>query len=585
MKLQFEVDGGKSYCVTVTDCNSLVIRDMIAVIRPNTDIDNNQLITIPIPAAYSDALPDYITHLTTVDNAAADSNVTTDATTITATATTNTISTVSLLRRNFELADWLDDLVYFNSLLKQLFDNWSVLSEFFNEALASTLRYRILLACPRDLLPQQFVSDPYFMAEWLAAGYRTVKINNCDIYHINKTLRLPYHETAIINCCTKPVVDDGDLKLAQVGVRHRYIGRMYIVLYYSAAEEQPSQQPQQPQQPQIKAQLSVNIADNHLGQQLTDMLIARMIITLSRAHGYRSCPSRLAFNQTSNQQPMVDVSNQLASLLSSTYTGVDASGTIASSDSSDVVDEWVNHSDPADDVRLSGYLEPSSNFWDSVIYNDDLLPNNCSNGIQEIYKTQLCYPNNPAITNHGCWYSWYPNGQLHSVHHFNYGQRCGRWLGYRNIDQKDSYQRSAGLTTSNQSSTNQPSINHLLYDIAFNQQGRRDGTWCWYYEDGKQAAACYHYRDGLRVGDWQTFNKDGELTVCHRYNQLGQSQHIDPYTSTNTSTSTSTSTNINPYTSTITSSNVSIYLLPVVVTVVVGLINSYDWLLQWFTRS
>jgi len=88
----------------------------------------------------------------------------------------------------FKLANYLQDDVYFEYVLTQMFDNWSDMSYIINgDNISSQLRYDIVLHIPYDWLPKSYLDDDIFVAQWLELNQnKNVIIDGNKIYHINE---------------------------------------------------------------------------------------------------------------------------------------------------------------------------------------------------------------------------------------------------------------------------------------------------------------------------------------------------------------------------------------------------------------
>ena len=78
------------------------------------------------------------------------------------------ITTASKLAACFDMESYFEDDAYFQYLLRQMFDYWSSFgSEFLYGNLSPDIRRSVLLWCPYDFVPIEYIDNPTFFREWL----------------------------------------------------------------------------------------------------------------------------------------------------------------------------------------------------------------------------------------------------------------------------------------------------------------------------------------------------------------------------------------------------------------------------------
>ena len=91
------------------------------------------------------------------------------------------------LVRAFELADFMEDDVYFEWLIKQLFDGWNILSaDFYEATIESLVVDRIMLRVPYNFLSPAYKQNRNFIIEWVESNRgKVVTLNFTERYYLN----------------------------------------------------------------------------------------------------------------------------------------------------------------------------------------------------------------------------------------------------------------------------------------------------------------------------------------------------------------------------------------------------------------
>jgi antitoxin component YwqK of YwqJK toxin-antitoxin module len=107
-----------------------------------------------------------------------------------------TIKSKKLLKSCFLTSIYFDDDIYFEFVLGQLFDHWSILSTVVYNELNYDLQWLIFLRCPISMLPKSFTDDTGFMEKWTQNNQNTtVIVNRNEKYYTNMTSVNSFGET------------------------------------------------------------------------------------------------------------------------------------------------------------------------------------------------------------------------------------------------------------------------------------------------------------------------------------------------------------------------------------------------------
>jgi len=159
-----------------SDITSKLIKDLLVDINnsncANRDVDP---IVIPIPDVYQFAFDNYIS-IVIGDNKL------------------SPIGDINLLIQCLTLSNYLEDDIYFDYCLEQLFGNWTKFRHIiYNDMINYDLKYKILSYCPYDFLPQQFRDNTTFINAWLERNQDVVigidqlstNVHDSKVYYIN----------------------------------------------------------------------------------------------------------------------------------------------------------------------------------------------------------------------------------------------------------------------------------------------------------------------------------------------------------------------------------------------------------------
>ena len=128
----------------------------------------------------------------------------------------NPITNKNYLRDCLYMYNYFADPNYFSYLLKQLFDNWSYMFTIVYTDVPLELQREILLFCPYDFLPRQYIEDRGFFKQWNELNKNVViEVNGNEQYYVNiETI----HKDGVKEVVNSHTVNDHGIGLMLVAV-------------------------------------------------------------------------------------------------------------------------------------------------------------------------------------------------------------------------------------------------------------------------------------------------------------------------------------------------------------------------------
>ena len=111
------------------------------------------------------------------------------------------LTSKAYLRDCFYMYTYFIDPNYFSYLLKQLFNSWSYMFTIVYTDVPVELQREILLFCPYDFLPTQYIQDDKFIKQWTKNNKNVIVTVNNDVdYHVNfETVSYDEGEKNVVN--------------------------------------------------------------------------------------------------------------------------------------------------------------------------------------------------------------------------------------------------------------------------------------------------------------------------------------------------------------------------------------------------
>ena len=545
-------------------CKSSLIHNLVEGLQTSTS--SEAIVQIPLPDRFATVITVYTDYLQQISSSSTTSVDTVSP--LASSLSTKVDLTREQLRLNFELADFLDDDGYFDYTLQQLFDNWSSMSELVYDStnISKPLQYRILLQCPRDFLPDNYVEDEVFMRSWLSGKSRTVVVNGTNLYTINEFSFDSGGRKIIMNYQTVMSPQES----SQGG--EFYVGILYINIYW------PTDVIKQLYHQQVevcKASASPDTNRINIDGKLfltefdADKIDGNiMSVTVDDRPQY---DIQLAFEADAVAVKRQLVSETFAKLVSrfplsslhddsdsSSWTDDSVSDNGSGSDDDDLAS--LSLSSDSDDDDNDNHSDDEDNHHDNVIINneefnfsgDDSNSDACSiygccdgccinsdnsssssssscnvdyvehddnNLPHKIWWTIKDYKKllPDCITEHGRWRVWYNTGQLMQVRHYDHGKKVGQWCGYYQSQQVDADggDHDNGNYDGDGGNDGNDGDNTIITTITDNstiveQKG----------DDKSQPIKAFEINFNSRGeshGQWLTYHKNGQVSADNQY--------------------------------------------------------------------